>query len=509
MHAPQGSGDMADKEASLIIRIKKAGGEVLDRLVITLDDLKTAVMAIPSFFYESVLAFKEAEDASNQLNQSLIQQGIYTKTLRDRYDAMADSLAAKSLYDDDQITAAQAIMQAQLGEIEVSEGLMRATMDLATAKKMDLASAADKVAKSIGTSTNALGREGVEIDASLTKHEKMAQVIDKLNDKWGKQAEAATKNLGKIEMLKKEFENLKEVIGEQLAPAAEAFTDTLRRMIGEVASAEGGLSAIHHIANFLSIAFDSAVTEIMSLGNALGGIFKAVSEAGAQAMVGNWKAAFNIIKEANTRLNAETIAASEAHEKRKQELFDESLRRKFGSLEEEYEKERESKERKRELETEFNALGATDDELAKQEKLLQNQLFNEVKNQDDNQAQLARLEQEYQNANTYAEKLKVVYAKRKLMEDMHNDAKRKGMTDLEAFEDFLNSQKVKNTQQILGQIATLQSAHSKELVVIGKAAAMAMAIINTAQGVTLALATFPGPVGIALGALVAVAGAVQ
>ncbi|MFA6582670.1 MAG: hypothetical protein WCS77_00080 [Elusimicrobiaceae bacterium] len=73
----------------------------------------------------------------------------------------------------------------------------------------------------------------------------------------------------------------------------------------------------------------------------------------------------------------------------------------------------------------------------------------------------------------------------------------------------LNQQKVKNFSDTMGVIAGLQQSNSQTLVSIGKAAAMAAATINIAQGITQTIAWYPFPVNIALAALVGAAGAVQ
>jgi hypothetical protein len=62
---------------------------------------------------------------------------------------------------------------------------------------------------------------------------------------------------------------------------------------------------------------------------------------------------------------------------------------------------------------------------------------------------------------------------------------------------------------IMGNLATLQQLGSRKAVMIGKAAAVTQAIINTAQGVTNALANVPAPLNIPAAAAVGVAGAVQ
>lgn len=85
---------------------------------------------------------------------------------------------------------------------------------------------------------------------------------------------------------------------------------------------------------------------------------------------------------------------------------------------------------------------------------------------------------------------------------------RNRMTAMAQFESMLNSNKVKGVQAALSQISTLQNSENKKLAAIGKAAAIANIIVNTAQGVMAAWALGPiaGPI---LAPLVAVAGAAQ
>ncbi len=74
--------------------------------------------------------------------------------------------------------------------------------------------------------------------------------------------------------------------------------------------------------------------------------------------------------------------------------------------------------------------------------------------------------------------------------------------------ELTEKQKVQIIQSSLQQIATLQSQSNKTLFAIGKAAALANAIVNTALGVTKALSLGP-IIGPPLAALIAVAGAAQ
>lgn len=63
--------------------------------------------------------------------------------------------------------------------------------------------------------------------------------------------------------------------------------------------------------------------------------------------------------------------------------------------------------------------------------------------------------------------------------------------------------------QLFGNLATLMQTENRKLFEIGKAAAIAQAIVNTATAVTNALAVPPFPLGLALATTAGVAGAVQ
>ena len=63
--------------------------------------------------------------------------------------------------------------------------------------------------------------------------------------------------------------------------------------------------------------------------------------------------------------------------------------------------------------------------------------------------------------------------------------------------------------QLFGNLATLMNAQNRKLFEIGKAAAIAQAIVNTATAITNALAVPPFPLGLALATTAGVAGAVQ
>lgn len=195
-----------------------------------------AFAALSAEIFLSVKAFREAELASNKLTQSMKNQGIFSKQLKDDYKKQAQALQELTGIDDDSITSGQAVLQGYLGQIRVSKELTRAVLDLSVAKGIDLNSAFDLVGKTIGTNTNALARNGIEIDANLSRQEKMAKVIEEVNKKFGGQAETASKGLGVFQALDSAFGDLQEEIGQRFAPAIEAGARALLRLVQAISN---------------------------------------------------------------------------------------------------------------------------------------------------------------------------------------------------------------------------------------------------------------------------------
>jgi len=127
--------------------------------------------------------------------------------------------------------------------------------------------------------------------------------------------------------------------------------------------------------------------------------------------------------------------------------------------------------------------------------------------------QIAFLDSELANKDSKLSRELLLDRKFTLLEKKDKDKKDKEdrvrRQKLSEFEKFLDSEKVKNAQSTFGQIASLSRSNNKALMIIGKSAAIANILINTAQGISLAFATFPFPANIALAALVGVAGAAQ
>lgn len=214
---------MASGEATLLLRIKEVGQSILDRFVITLGDVIDIAKGVASALYSTVEAFREEELAINELSQAMIQSGTFTGELRAKYIEMASALQQLTTYGDEQIISAQAILQTHIGNREVTEDLVKATLDLAAAKKMDLSAAADLVGKAITSENDILSRHGIHVRAATDENQKMANVIEAVSSKFDGRAAAMAKDLGVIDQLKNTWSDFLEKIGALIGPTVEAL----------------------------------------------------------------------------------------------------------------------------------------------------------------------------------------------------------------------------------------------------------------------------------------------
>lgn len=179
----------------------------------------------------SVHAYGESEKASNLLTQSLIAQGIYSKTLVESYEKQAKSISDLTGVSDEAIMSAQTTIQGLIGQKKVTQELTQTIVDLAAAKQMDMNSTAELIGKAINGQTMALKKLGIEIEENMSKQQRQAAIIEQVTLKYGGMAEAATKGLGVFKLVDQQFDNLQEEIGKKFAPMVEYAGKQLEKFI--------------------------------------------------------------------------------------------------------------------------------------------------------------------------------------------------------------------------------------------------------------------------------------
>ena len=166
-----------------------------------------------SFFKESTQLAMIQENAEKKLS---VAYGKNIENLK-RYAA---ELQKQTAYGDEAIIEAQALISMFTKDEEAIKSLTKATLDLAAAKGMDLVTAADLLSKTIGSSTNALSRYGIEVKGVVGSSERLNSLLTNLNDKFGGQASAALDTAaGKLKNISNEIGDIQEELGNELLPA--------------------------------------------------------------------------------------------------------------------------------------------------------------------------------------------------------------------------------------------------------------------------------------------------
>lgn len=494
---------MANKEATLLLKIKTAGEEALGKLKANFDVLKQAALlafaAIAGAVVKSIADYREQEEATNALSRAMINQGIYTKALKDEYLQQASALQALTQYGDEQIIAAQAVLQGYLGQTKVSQELTQATLDLAAAKKMDLASAAELVGKTIGTDTNALARNGIEVNANASKQEKLAQVIGAVNAKYEGQAAAAAGGLGALKQLQNVVSDIFEVIGERLAPVIILFAEKLKALGTDT-------SVVTPLVN----AFVGSLEILAKAGTIVAGIFEVVGKIIGIAFAGYLQAASEVLDgnfrkalETSGRMTeawGEAVTSTYTNTTTRLEEIDAAfLAGKQENLDKEAQMEAESAKKR----SEARQRAADQENTKKLEKMIEQQeLEMELLAANEEQREMAMLDHQIRQQEALAANATDHHTKMAAMNEIYrlNEEKK----ELIAAET-----RKKNQASTFATIATMQNSNNKTLASIGKAAAITEIAIATPVAISKALAAFPPPFNFAAAGLVGAAMAAQ
>ena len=124
--------------------------------------------AVTAGAVKAVSAFKESIKPGLELQNILKNQGIYSAKLVNEYNDIAEELKKITGVDDKVITSGQAVIQRFIGQTKVTKELTQAVLDFAAGTGVDTVTAFNLVGKSIGTSTNALSKYGIEINENLS-----------------------------------------------------------------------------------------------------------------------------------------------------------------------------------------------------------------------------------------------------------------------------------------------------------------------------------------------------
>jgi hypothetical protein len=205
---------------------------------------------------EQELAEKKLEAALGFTNQGLLDY--------------ASALQRSSVFGDEAILTAQALLAAFIKDEEQLKLATKATIDLAAAKGMDLNAAADLIGKSIGSSTNALSRYGIEVEGAVGSTQRLESATSSIARLYGGQALAQSLTLsGAMRQLANTFGDFQEKVGGEFVNDVRTLVISLNLFFQRVQENEEGLKNLAQAIKLVSIA---AVTLILPVGKVVKGL---------------------------------------------------------------------------------------------------------------------------------------------------------------------------------------------------------------------------------------------
>lgn len=210
--------------------------------------LRGAIKAF-NFTMESVDAFRVQERAIASLNTTLQNAGVYSAEYSAKIQELASSIQSYSNYGDEAIIKAQALGQSFAGQVPFTENATKAVVDFAAATGMDLEQAFTLFGKSIGSSTNALGRYGVELQKGMTDSQKMEAITKQLGDRYKGQA-AQMADAGT--QLKNSIGDMKEAFGSILNGYVTNWQGSMNKMVQATTNFINSIRIMHSEVSNLS-----------------------------------------------------------------------------------------------------------------------------------------------------------------------------------------------------------------------------------------------------------------
>jgi len=226
-------------------------------------------LPIIAFGVASVKAFDDQVKAETKLRTALGNNAEAFEVLKKQ----AQDLQKITIFGDEATIEAQSFL-AQLGLNE--QAILKLTpliQDFATAQGIGLTDAAKLVAKSVGSSTNALSRYGLQIEGTVGEQDRLESAVNALTTAFGGQSEAIAKEgLGPLQQLKNELGDVSEKFGEIVLE----FIDPLTKGLEKISDALSGLTkeqkenivqygAILAAAGPVILVFGSLVTTLATL----------------------------------------------------------------------------------------------------------------------------------------------------------------------------------------------------------------------------------------------------
>jgi hypothetical protein len=263
-----------DKASPAIKKVKGGLGD-LDK---TVKKSSVSMLKAGAAIGAAVVAFRTLNKVMNDLQEAYFVQeqaeasfqaalratGTEAEVSAQSIFDFASKLQEMTIYGDEAIISATSLLQslAKLNEDGLKK-LIPLMLDFSTGMKLDLNAAMSLVGKTLGSTTNALSRYGITIDMTLSKEEKLAQLTEELQNKFGGMAEAIGDTAyGSTVKLSNAIGDLKEQMGRSIAVGMKPFRQWLTNIFIEATKVK---EAINDAAEYINKLGQQQVTAAESL----------------------------------------------------------------------------------------------------------------------------------------------------------------------------------------------------------------------------------------------------
>ena len=194
--------------------------------------------SIGRFVSSSIKEFAAAELAQNKLENAYRRFPKVANVNIEAFRSLNTAMMQKTRFDDD----AAAAMQANLARFDLTgKEILKLTplvMDLAEATGTDLVTAGGQLGKAFLGNTRALKQLGISYEMTGNRAKDTANIIDLVNKKVGGEATRAGKTTAvQLEILKNQYGELKETVGQALIPAFSKLVDVAGPAIADLGAA--------------------------------------------------------------------------------------------------------------------------------------------------------------------------------------------------------------------------------------------------------------------------------
>jgi len=191
-----------------------------------------ALRSLARVLGEAVEKSAEQEAAVKALTDALAPLGSKAETVSQALQEQAAALQKVSTFGDETIIRAQALIAAFVRDEDQIKAATKATLDLAAAKGFDLVTAADLVSKTLGSSTNALKRYGIEAKGAVGSTERLSSLTGNIEKVFGGRAAGEIDTYaGAIKQLSNAYGDFLEVLGNTVTKSG-AVRETIDRLLG-------------------------------------------------------------------------------------------------------------------------------------------------------------------------------------------------------------------------------------------------------------------------------------